>query len=68
MFLDPAVFFLFFFSLSQDFLSDISAMLDATECLSSVLIDEELVDWKRRQQKSCIGAPDDTSLEQLEKW
>lgn len=55
-------------SLSQNFLSDITAILDTADCLSSVLIDEELVDWKQRQQKSCIGAPDDTSLEQLEKW
>lgn len=52
----------------KNFLSDITAILDTADCLSSVLIDEELVDWKQRQQKSCIGAPDDTSLEQLEKW
>uniref|UniRef100_A0A671RYV0 Signal transducer and activator of transcription n=1 Tax=Sinocyclocheilus anshuiensis TaxID=1608454 RepID=A0A671RYV0_9TELE len=52
----------------SNFLSDISAMLDAADILCSALIDEELVDWKRRQQKSCIGAPDDTSLEHLEKW
>uniref|UniRef100_A0A8C1SWW3 Signal transducer and activator of transcription 2 n=1 Tax=Cyprinus carpio TaxID=7962 RepID=A0A8C1SWW3_CYPCA len=51
-----------------NFLSDISTMLDAADVLRSVLIDEELVDWKWRQQKSCIGAPDDTSLEHLEKW
>ncbi len=55
-------------SLSQNFLSEISALLDAADVLRSALIDEELVDWKRRQQKSCIGAPDDTSLEHLEKW
>uniref|UniRef100_A0A8C1QRL6 Signal transducer and activator of transcription n=1 Tax=Cyprinus carpio TaxID=7962 RepID=A0A8C1QRL6_CYPCA len=52
----------------RNFLSDISTMLDAADVLRSVLIDEELVDWKWRQQKSCIGAPDDTSLEHLEKW
>uniref|UniRef100_A0A672K622 Signal transducer and activator of transcription n=1 Tax=Sinocyclocheilus grahami TaxID=75366 RepID=A0A672K622_SINGR len=52
----------------RNFLSDISAMLDAADVLRSALIDEELVDWKWRQQKSCIGAPDDTSLEHLEKW
>uniref|UniRef100_A0A8C2L5W6 Signal transducer and activator of transcription n=1 Tax=Cyprinus carpio TaxID=7962 RepID=A0A8C2L5W6_CYPCA len=52
----------------ENFLSDISTMLDAADVLRSVLIDEELVDWKWRQQKSCIGAPDDTSLEHLEKW
>ncbi len=54
--------------MSQNFLSDISAMLDTADVLRSALIDDELVDWKRRQQKSCIGAPDDTSLENLEKW
>lgn len=59
---------LFLHLLSQNFLSDISTMLDAADVLRSVLIDEELVDWKWRQQKSCIGAPDDTSLEHLEKW
>uniref|UniRef100_A0A671LZ93 Signal transducer and activator of transcription n=1 Tax=Sinocyclocheilus anshuiensis TaxID=1608454 RepID=A0A671LZ93_9TELE len=52
----------------ENFLSDISAMLDAADVLHSALINEELVEWKRRQQKSCIGAPDDTSLEHLEKW
>uniref|UniRef100_A0A671M1Z4 Signal transducer and activator of transcription n=1 Tax=Sinocyclocheilus anshuiensis TaxID=1608454 RepID=A0A671M1Z4_9TELE len=52
----------------RNFLSDISAMLDAADVLHSALINEELVEWKRRQQKSCIGAPDDTSLEHLEKW
>ncbi|XP_051567605.1 signal transducer and activator of transcription 1-alpha/beta-like isoform X1 [Myxocyprinus asiaticus] len=52
----------------KTFLSDMSIVLDSADSLRSVLVDEELVDWKRRQQKSCIGAPDDTSLEQLEKW
>uniref|UniRef100_A0A8C1K4C5 Signal transducer and activator of transcription n=1 Tax=Cyprinus carpio TaxID=7962 RepID=A0A8C1K4C5_CYPCA len=52
----------------RNFLSDISAILNAADVLCSALIDEELVEWKRRQQKSCIGAPDDTSLEHLEKW
>ncbi|XP_051986305.1 signal transducer and activator of transcription 1-alpha/beta-like isoform X2 [Xyrauchen texanus] len=51
----------------KTFLSYMSTMLDSADSLCSVLVDEELVDWKRRQQKSCIGAPDDTSLEQLEK-
>ncbi|TRZ02548.1 hypothetical protein DNTS_026593 [Danionella cerebrum] len=52
----------------KSFLSEVSTMLDCAASLSSTLIDEELLDWKRRQQKSCIGAPDDTSLQQLEKW
>lgn len=28
----------------------------------------ELVEWQRRQQKACIGAPDDVCLDQLENW
>ncbi|RXN07796.1 signal transducer and activator of transcription 1-alpha beta-like isoform X1 [Labeo rohita] len=52
----------------RNFLSDISVMLNTADVLRLALINEELVDWKRRQQKSCIGAPDDTSLEHLEKW
>ncbi|XP_073726429.1 signal transducer and activator of transcription 2 [Misgurnus anguillicaudatus] len=52
----------------KNFLSDILNMLNSADHLCSVLIDKELVDWKRRQQISCIGAPDNTSLEQLEKW
>lgn len=52
----------------KNFLSDILNMLNTADQLCLVLIDKELVDWKRRQQISCIGAPDNTSLEQLEKW
>ncbi|XP_051561988.1 signal transducer and activator of transcription 1-alpha/beta-like isoform X3 [Myxocyprinus asiaticus] len=52
----------------KTFLSEMSTVLDSADSLCSVLVDEELVDWKWRQQKSCIGAPDDTSLVQLEKW
>ncbi|KAK7938813.1 hypothetical protein WMY93_002139 [Mugilogobius chulae] len=32
------------------------------------LISEELPEWKRKQQMSCIGKPVNTSLELLEKW
>ncbi|XP_056605751.1 signal transducer and activator of transcription 2 [Triplophysa dalaica] len=52
----------------RKFLADVSTMMSSANCLCSLLVDEELVDWKRRQQISCIGAPDDTSLEQLERW
>lgn len=32
------------------------------------LVRKELVEWQRRQQKSCIGAPDNVCLDQLENW
>lgn len=45
-----------------------SVLLDVAEDLLCVLVREELVQWQRRQQKACIGAPDSTCLDQLEKW
>uniref|UniRef100_A0A4W6EM87 Signal transducer and activator of transcription n=1 Tax=Lates calcarifer TaxID=8187 RepID=A0A4W6EM87_LATCA len=49
-------------------LSDLNKLLDRTEDLIDILVKKELVEWQRRQQKSCIGAPDDVCLDQLEKW
>uniref|UniRef100_W5L0Q1 Signal transducer and activator of transcription n=1 Tax=Astyanax mexicanus TaxID=7994 RepID=W5L0Q1_ASTMX len=49
------------------FLSELSAMLDSAESLLAKLT-EDLDQWKRRQQISCIGAPEDTNLDPLEKW
>uniref|UniRef100_A0A8C5ENX0 Signal transducer and activator of transcription n=1 Tax=Gouania willdenowi TaxID=441366 RepID=A0A8C5ENX0_GOUWI len=49
-------------------LSDIKKLLDRTEELVELLVKTELVDWQRRQQKSCIGSPDDVCLDLLEKW
>ncbi|XP_070758290.1 signal transducer and activator of transcription 2 isoform X3 [Enoplosus armatus] len=49
-------------------LSDLIKVLDRTEDLIDILVKKELVEWQRRQQKACIGAPDDVSLDQLEKW
>ncbi|XP_055016148.1 signal transducer and activator of transcription 2 isoform X2 [Boleophthalmus pectinirostris] len=43
-------------------------ILDKAEDLIETLVKKELVDWQRRQQKSCIGAPDNVSLDLLEKW
>ncbi|XP_048474833.1 signal transducer and activator of transcription 3.1-like [Rhincodon typus] len=36
--------------------------------LLDTLVKEQLADWKRRQQKACIGAPMDVCLDQLENW
>ncbi|XP_047203622.1 signal transducer and activator of transcription 2 [Girardinichthys multiradiatus] len=49
-------------------LGDLTKLLDRAEHLISLLVGKELVDWQRRQQKSCIGAPDNVCLDQLEKW
>ncbi|GAA6215736.1 signal transducer and activator of transcription 1-alpha/beta-like isoform X1 [Lates japonicus] len=49
-------------------LSDLNKLLDRTRDLIDILVNKELVEWQRRQQKSCIGAPDDVCLDQLEKW
>ncbi|KAM4582671.1 signal transducer and activator of transcription 2 isoform 1-T2 [Fundulus diaphanus] len=49
-------------------LADLNKLLDRTEDLINLLVRKELVDWQRRQQKSCIGAADNVCLDQLEKW
>ncbi|XP_053171185.1 signal transducer and activator of transcription 2 [Scomber japonicus] len=49
-------------------LADLNKLLDRTEDLINTLVKKELVEWQRRQQKSCIGAPDNVCLDQLEKW
>ncbi|XP_040889428.1 signal transducer and activator of transcription 2 [Toxotes jaculatrix] len=49
-------------------LTDLNKLLDKTEDLIDILVKKELVEWQRRQQKACIGAPDDVCLDQLEKW
>nr|AMA10945.1 signal transducer and activator of transcription 2 [Acanthogobius hasta] len=49
-------------------LVELHKILEKAGELIETLVKKELVDWQRRQQKSCIGAPDDVSLEQLEKW
>lgn len=42
--------------------------MDRAEDLINLLVNKELVDWQRRQQKACIGAPENVCLDQLEKW
>ncbi|XP_030276995.1 signal transducer and activator of transcription 2 isoform X1 [Sparus aurata] len=49
-------------------LSDLHKLLDKTEELINLLVKKELVEWQRRQQKACIGAPDSVCLDQLETW
>ncbi|KAI9522974.1 hypothetical protein NQZ68_032537 [Dissostichus eleginoides] len=49
-------------------LSDLQKLLDRTEDLINILVKKELVEWRRRQQKACIGSPDNVCLDQLENW
>uniref|UniRef100_A0AAY5EZR3 Signal transducer and activator of transcription n=1 Tax=Electrophorus electricus TaxID=8005 RepID=A0AAY5EZR3_ELEEL len=52
---------------TYSFLSQMSSLLESFDSLLCMVL-EELEEWKSRQQISCIGAPDDTNLEPLEKW
>lgn len=53
---------------SQSVLADISKNLDKTKEVIDLLVRKELVEWQRRQQKACIGAPVSVCLDQMEKW
>ncbi|KAM6978449.1 signal transducer and activator of transcription 1b [Tautogolabrus adspersus] len=48
-------------------LRQVGNILNQAEQNIVTLIDVELTEWKRRQQKACIGSPVDTSLDHLEK-
>ncbi|XP_067101460.1 signal transducer and activator of transcription 2 isoform X1 [Osmerus mordax] len=52
----------------KSMLAGLGELLDVAKDLLDVLVNDELQGWQLRQQRACIGAPDDTSLEQLEKW
>ncbi|XP_078057392.1 signal transducer and activator of transcription 1-like isoform X2 [Mustelus asterias] len=45
-----------------------SELLKEAGKMLDMLVKEELAEWKRRQQKACIGAPLDVCLDQLENW
>uniref|UniRef100_H3DAR7 Signal transducer and activator of transcription n=1 Tax=Tetraodon nigroviridis TaxID=99883 RepID=H3DAR7_TETNG len=49
-------------------LADIGKHLDKTKEVIDLLVRKELVEWQRRQQKACIGAPVSVCLDQMEKW
>ncbi|XP_034544224.1 signal transducer and activator of transcription 2 isoform X2 [Notolabrus celidotus] len=49
-------------------LCDLTKLLDRSEDLLVLLLNKELMEWQRRQQIACIGAPDNICLDQLEKW
>ncbi|CAH2283466.1 signal transducer and activator of transcription 1-alpha beta [Pelobates cultripes] len=54
--------------LSHAIVQQVAELLNAVEHTQKVLINEELVDWKRRQQIACIGGPPNACLDQLQNW
>ncbi|NXF13729.1 STAT2 protein, partial [Smithornis capensis] len=51
----------------REMLAQMQQLLGRSETLRE-LLQEELGDWKERQQRSCLGAPTNTHLRQLETW
>uniref|UniRef100_A0A8C5BTI6 Signal transducer and activator of transcription n=1 Tax=Gadus morhua TaxID=8049 RepID=A0A8C5BTI6_GADMO len=56
---------LFFF---QQIVTEMGGLLTAMDFVQKNLTDEELADWKRRQQIACIGGPPNICLDRLETW
>ncbi|NXG55082.1 STAT1 protein, partial [Hemiprocne comata] len=52
----------------KEVVNKIGQLLNATEHTQSALINEELVEWKHRQQTACIGGPPNACLDQLQNW
>ncbi|XP_072435075.1 signal transducer and activator of transcription 1-alpha/beta-like isoform X1 [Chiloscyllium punctatum] len=52
----------------KDVINKTASLLNETEQIEGILINEELVEWKRRQQIACIGGPPNTCLDQLQQW
>uniref|UniRef100_A0A8C7W877 Signal transducer and activator of transcription n=1 Tax=Oncorhynchus mykiss TaxID=8022 RepID=A0A8C7W877_ONCMY len=46
----------------------LAEVLNMAEAIQSDLISEELPEWKKRQQSSCIGGPPNACLDQLQNW
>uniref|UniRef100_A0A8B9IM62 Signal transducer and activator of transcription n=1 Tax=Anser cygnoides TaxID=8845 RepID=A0A8B9IM62_ANSCY len=52
----------------KEVVNKIIQLLNTTEHTQSALINEELVEWKHRQQTACIGGPPNACLDQLQNW
>ncbi|NXE76570.1 STAT1 protein, partial [Cochlearius cochlearius] len=52
----------------KEVVNKIVQLLNTTEHTQSALINEELVEWKYRQQTACIGGPPNACLDQLQNW
>uniref|UniRef100_A0AAX7V449 Signal transducer and activator of transcription n=1 Tax=Astatotilapia calliptera TaxID=8154 RepID=A0AAX7V449_ASTCA len=55
-------------SLCQCLMCAMGGLLTAMDYVQKNLTDEELADWKRRQQIACIGGPPNICLDRLETW
>ncbi|NXY19904.1 STAT1 protein, partial [Atrichornis clamosus] len=52
----------------KEVVNKIVQLLHNTEHTQTALINEELVEWKHRQQTACIGGPPNACLDQLQNW
>ncbi|XP_075036094.1 signal transducer and activator of transcription 1-alpha/beta isoform X2 [Mixophyes fleayi] len=52
----------------KEIVQKISELLNITDHIQRSLINEELVEWKCRQQIACIGGPPNACLDQLQSW
>ncbi|KAF2987387.1 hypothetical protein EK904_002425 [Melospiza melodia maxima] len=52
----------------KEVVNKIVQLLQSTEHTQAALINEELVEWKHRQQTACIGGPPNACLDQLQNW
>lgn len=55
-------------SVLQQIVTEMAGLLSAMDFVQKNLTDEELADWKRRQQIACIGGPPNICLDRLETW
>ncbi|XP_029942189.1 signal transducer and activator of transcription 1a isoform X3 [Salarias fasciatus] len=52
----------------QEVVMQLTDLLNVTQALQSDLINEELPEWKQRQQTACIGGPPNACVDQLQNW
>ncbi|NXQ09647.1 STAT1 protein, partial [Peucedramus taeniatus] len=52
----------------KEVVNEIVQLLQSTEHTQAALINDELVEWKHRQQTACIGGPPNACLDQLQNW
>ncbi|NXD24029.1 STAT1 protein, partial [Spelaeornis formosus] len=52
----------------KEVVNKIVQLLQITEHTQTALINDELVEWKHRQQTACIGGPPNACLDQLQNW
>ncbi|NXI22567.1 STAT1 protein, partial [Sterrhoptilus dennistouni] len=52
----------------KEVVNKIVQLLQSTEHIQAALINDELVEWKHRQQTACIGGPPNACLDQLQNW